>query len=90
MPISASADVKRVIATGTVFTDQLALVSAVQVIGGTALDGAVLYDATAATAAAKKLQVVGGTLEDLPVPIRFENLHVTLGTGATEVLIHLV
>lgn len=85
-----TAKVIRLTATGTVYTDQKSLVVGVQVIGGTALDGAVLYDATAATADAKKVQVTGGTFMDLPEPVRFENLHVTLGTGATEVLVHIL
>ncbi len=80
----------RVTSTGTQRTDQIAIVGAVQCIGGTALDGAVLYNATAATAAKKSLAVTGGTIIDLSFPIRFNDLHVTLGTGATEVLVHLV
>jgi len=88
--MSLTAKVIRVTGTGTVHTDTLINVVAVQVIGGTAADGAVLYNATAATAAAKQLQVTGGTIVDLSNPLRFENLHVTAGTGATEILIHYV
>lgn len=85
-----TAKIKRVTSTSTVYTDQISLVIAVQVIGGSAVNGAVLYDDTSAVAANKKLQVTGGTIVTLNNPIRFEDLHVTLGTGATEVLIHIV
>lgn len=88
--MSRQARVIRITATGTVNTGSVVLVSGVQVIGGTAADGAVLYNDTAATAGLKYAQVTGGTFVDFSEPLRFEDLHVTLGTGATEVLIHVV
>ncbi len=88
--MTPTAKIIRVTGTGTVRTGQITNVVGVQVIGGTALDGAVLYNDTAATAAEKKFQVTGGQFERVSNPLRFENLHVTLGTGATEVLIHIL
>lgn len=88
--IDAEAKVLRVTATSTVRTNQKTLVAGVTVVGGTAADGAVLYNDTAATAAQKKAQVTGGATEHYTYPIKFDSLHVTLGTGATEVLIYIV
>jgi len=88
--MASTVKIKRLTATGTVSTAEVNLVGGVQVIGGTALDGAILYDATAATAAKKILQVTGGTIVYLSNPIRTTDLHVVFGVGATEVLLHLV
>jgi hypothetical protein len=86
----SDARVIRITGAGIVNSGSVVNVVGVQVIGGTAADGAVLYNDTSAVAGNKWLQVTGGTFVDLSIQLRFENLYVSLGTGATEVLIHVV
>lgn len=83
-----TAKVLRVTATGTVRTDQITNVIAVQVLGGTAETQ--LFDATSAVAADLKMSVTGGTELVLNNPVRFRELHVVAGASATDILIHYV
>ena len=77
--------------TGDVTLNGVQIVSAIQVIGGTAL--ASVYNDTSAVAANKIAQVTStaaGTMLEFNTPIRVNNLFFDAGVGVTEVFIHLV
>jgi hypothetical protein len=77
--------------TGDVTLNGVHIVSAIQVIGGTAV--ASIYNDTTAVAANKIGEVTvaaGGVWWDPQTPVRVENLFFDAGIGVTEVFIHLV
>jgi len=77
--------------TGDVTLNGVQIVSAIQVVGGTAL--ASIYNDTSAVAANKIGQVTStatGAWWSPDTPVRVDNLFFDAGVGVTEVFIHLV
>jgi len=63
-------------------------ISAVQVLGGTA--DTKLYEDTSATAATLKLAVTAPGLVILEAPLQMDQVYVSAGLAATDILIHVV
>jgi len=77
--------------TGDVTLNGVQIISAIQVVGGTAL--ASIYNDTSAVAGSKVGQVTStatGAWWSPDTPVRVENLFFDAGVGVTEVFIHLV
>jgi len=77
--------------TGDVTLNGVQIISAIQVVGGTA--EASIYNGTSAVAANKIGQVTSsgpGTWWSPDTPVRVENLFFDGGVGLTEVFIHLI
>ncbi len=83
-----TAKVIRLTADGAVTSGVKVVVSAVQLIGGTAVTS--LYNDTSAVAANLALQLTSPTIQTLDTPLEFDDLYVDAGAGITDILIHVV